>query len=587
MSLLLDAIKKAEQEKAEKEADKSNSAEQSADSSQENAEQFPVDQSQQRMNVPNNDQTDLDLDDVTEFMGDGVRAEHAGSAQDTQLDMPQKKEDSTELELTEDLLRDEDIPDDVDLAQTQPQNVESDNDGSLELEPVYQDLTLDDLENEDDGNASGAGGVSVDIDRFTSDLTIRRQDELQSKTTASDNDYSNLPKGFEQKVAEPTPTYSSATETAMTPELARKMFLRKNNSNKVFYYKIYAGISLMLLLVMAVWGLFEVESRFEQIEQGLVGLKRDPMPNAMRPRIDRSTAKPLDSTNMEADSKTKNIIAQAETFSELEADPKPGVNDASAKQKGPESKIESIQEQDAAVQTVNAGAQPINPASRVNENDRQVKAMQQSIQSAQSRPTESSIQLSSKLTVEEKDRLLQQAYAAYEADDIAQARQDYDQVLELDGLNRDGLLGRAAIHVIDEEYQAAIDKYQLILEANPNDSMALTSLISVANIDPEAGESQLKSMLREQPDTAYLHFALGNMYGTQQRWSEAQNAYFNALYLKSSDPDYAYNLAVSLEHLGKPQAAVTYYQRALNNSRELRANFDRQLVRQRIGVLAQ
>ena len=160
-------------------------------------------------------------------------------------------------------------------------------------------------------------------------------------------------------------------------------------------------------------------------------------------------------------------------------------------------------------------------------------------------------------------------------------------MLELDELNRDGLLGRAAIHVIDQEYQAAIDKYQLILADDPNDSMALTSLISVANIDPKAGESQLKSLLRQQPDTAYLHFALGNMYGTQQRWSEAQNAYFNALHLESSDPDYAYNLAVSLEHLGKSQAAVTYYQRALDNSRDLRANFNRQLVLQRIGVLAQ
>ena len=77
------------------------------------------------------------------------------------------------------------------------------------------------------------------------------------------------------------------------------------------------------------------------------------------------------------------------------------------------------------------------------------------------------------------------------------------------------------------------------------------------------------------------------MYGNQQRWSEAQSAYFNALQLAKTDPDYAYNLAVSLEHLGKPEAAIAYYQRALVNSRDTRANFDRQRVRQRIEVLGQ
>ncbi len=588
MSLLLDALKKAEQEKAEKDADKSNAAEQAAESGQDNAEQAAVektqsDSAQQRVKFPDNDQNDLSLDDVTEFMGDGVRDEDGASAKDEQLDTPLITDDSEDLDLTEDLLRDDDIPDDVDLAKTQQQTAEGNNDASLELEPIEQELSLDELEVDDEGNITGPGGVSLDIDQFTSDLTIRRQDALRARPAGSDNYDSNLLKGSEQKVAEPTPTYTSETERAMTPEYARKMFLRKRSSNKIFYYKIYAGISLVLLLVMAVWGLFEVESRFEQIEQGLVSLKRDPMPDAMRPGNDRSAGKTFDSAKMQTDSKTKDIIARAESFPGSLNEQRPVVADVPIEEKVAETEVKSPREQDETVAAVNPGTQAVRQEQRVKDSGEQTIARQQSTQSI---PSESSIQLSTKLTVEEKDRLLQQAYAAYEADNIAQARQDYDRVLELDELNRDGLLGRAAIHVFDQEYQAAIDKYQLILADNPNDSMALTSLISVANIDPKAGESQLKSLLRQQPDTAYLHFALGNMYGSQQRWSEAQNAYFNALNLQSADPDYAYNLAVSLEHLGKPQAAVTYYQRALDNSRDLRANFDRQLVRQRIGVLA-
>ena len=78
------------------------------------------------------------------------------------------------------------------------------------------------------------------------------------------------------------------------------------------------------------------------------------------------------------------------------------------------------------------------------------------------------------------------------------------------------------------------------------------------------------------------------MYGSQQRWIEAQSAYFTALQYKPDDPNYAYNLAVSLEHMQKPQTAVTFYRRALENLVESGiASFDSQIVSQRIEVLSQ
>ena len=117
--------------------------------------------------------------------------------------------------------------------------------------------------------------------------------------------------------------------------------------------------------------------------------------------------------------------------------------------------------------------------------------------------------------------------------------------------------------------------------------MAMAALISVANIDPQSGETQLKSLLRDQPESPYLHFVLGNMYGSQNRWSEAQSAYFEALQKKPNDPNYAYNLAVSLEHIGKAGAALTFYQRALKNSSNGLVTFDDQIVMQRVEVLTQ
>jgi len=183
--------------------------------------------------------------------------------------------------------------------------------------------------------------------------------------------------------------------------------------------------------------------------------------------------------------------------------------------------------------------------------------------------------------------MLNDAYAAYEQGDFARARRLYAAVLEQEPENRDALLGMAAIEVQDGDYNQAIGYYQKLLLLNPKDSEAMASLLAVVNIDPQRGETKIKQMLGVQPDAPYLHFTLGNMYSRQQRWAEAQAAYFQALQLKPDDPNAAYNLAVSLEHLGKPDVAREYYLRALANRDRALAIFDADQVAQRIEVLAQ
>ena len=48
-----------------------------------------------------------------------------------------------------------------------------------------------------------------------------------------------------------------------------------------------------------------------------------------------------------------------------------------------------------------------------------------------------------------------------------------------------------------------------------------------------------------------------------QRWPDAQQAYFQAHQLQPDNPDYAFNLAVALEHIGQPKAALDFYRRAV------------------------
>ena len=94
-------------------------------------------------------------------------------------------------------------------------------------------------------------------------------------------------------------------------------------------------------------------------------------------------------------------------------------------------------------------------------------------------------------------------------------------------------------------------------------------------------------MIRDEPDSPHLNFALANVYGAQNRWQEAQKLYFIALQNKPEDPNYAYNLAVSLEHISKTEAAITYYERAIANIGKGLATFDKDLVDSRIEMLKQ
>jgi tetratricopeptide (TPR) repeat protein len=70
-------------------------------------------------------------------------------------------------------------------------------------------------------------------------------------------------------------------------------------------------------------------------------------------------------------------------------------------------------------------------------------------------------------------------------------------------------------------------------------------------------------------------------------WPQAQQAYFQAHHLEPDNADYAYNLAVSLDHLRQPKLALNFYRRAEQlASSQARANFNLSHARERIGTLA-
>jgi tetratricopeptide (TPR) repeat protein len=100
--------------------------------------------------------------------------------------------------------------------------------------------------------------------------------------------------------------------------------------------------------------------------------------------------------------------------------------------------------------------------------------------------------------------------------------------------------------------------------------------------DPLSAETRLKQLIVRDP-SAYLYFTLGNLYADQSLWAQAQQAYFQAHHLEPGNPDYAYNLAVGLEHLGQARLALGFYRRALVlASARGHANFSRAQAEDRI-----
>ena len=182
--------------------------------------------------------------------------------------------------------------------------------------------------------------------------------------------------------------------------------------------------------------------------------------------------------------------------------------------------------------------------------------------------------------------LLAEAYAAFNSGNLEAAPRLYNQLLRSEPNNVDALLGLAAIATQQGDSEQASQHYLKVLEAEPRNALAQAGLIGMlGRADPLAAETRLKQLIAREP-SAYLYFTLGNVYADQNRWPDAQQAYFQAHHLQSGNPDYAYNLAVGLEHVGQPKLAFEYYRRALQLvGTKGRANFSTAAVEERIGKL--
>jgi uncharacterized protein HemY len=181
---------------------------------------------------------------------------------------------------------------------------------------------------------------------------------------------------------------------------------------------------------------------------------------------------------------------------------------------------------------------------------------------------------------------METAHAAFSRGDTGLARSIWLKTLQSDSRNSNALHGLAAIAQQEGKPEQAAALYRRVLEVDPKDAVAYAGLLSITTpVDVRQTESQLKGLLAEQPNSPHLNFALGNLYMGDSRWAEAQQAFFKAHVADSVNPDYLYNLAVSLDHLHQVSLASQYYARALVAAKSQIAAFDPAQAEERLKVL--
>lgn len=236
----------------------------------------------------------------------------------------------------------------------------------------------------------------------------------------------------------------------------------------------------------------------------------------------------------------------------------------------------SDRELESAVAVVSAASAPAAPSTSAGDD-----ASQEEVQVAQK--TEVKVRQSQEGVA--RQRMIKQAQALYNQGSYLEAEAVFRNVLAASPTSRDALRGVAQIALVTGRYQVAVAAYLDLLGFYPNDPVAIAEL---TNLRGDGGdfyemEKALKGALGKAPSAdGRLYFSLGNLYAQHGRLRDAQQAYFEAFSRETTNSDYAYNLAVLLDHLNKPGLAVRYYSEALQLSQGVPVGFSRAEVRARI-----
>lgn len=158
--------------------------------------------------------------------------------------------------------------------------------------------------------------------------------------------------------------------------------------------------------------------------------------------------------------------------------------------------------------------------------------------------------------------LLHDAYAAFEAGDLAAAEIAYRDALRIAPRHPNALHGLAAVLQRRGLTAESLAFYQALLSVQPDNTAALAVLLTQPGGSATA-ISEIKYLMQQHAESPSLNFALGVVLAEQTRWVEARHYFDRAVTLDAGNADYLFNLGVSLERLGRFDEARHHYEAAL------------------------
>lgn len=209
------------------------------------------------------------------------------------------------------------------------------------------------------------------------------------------------------------------------------------------------------------------------------------------------------------------------------------------------------------------------------------------VQPAKSTRKKPGIQISKRKLSARSQSSLSAAKKALETGHLENAESAYRQALAQSPGNVTAMSALANVLVQQGNTQEAQALFVETLQKDPENLTAKAGLINLSAADPSnlSAGSELKQLLTEHPQEAYLHASLGNFHARRNEWSSAQASYFEAFTLEPKNPDYAFNLAVGLDQIGKPGIAINYYEKAIELLSKRPAHFIREDVERRLNEL--
>jgi len=186
----------------------------------------------------------------------------------------------------------------------------------------------------------------------------------------------------------------------------------------------------------------------------------------------------------------------------------------------------------------------------------------------------------------EHEALVHEAWEALDAGRSEAALALYRRTLAARPGLTAALLGEAAALTRLGQLSEAQQRYLAVLESDPGNSIARGNLLLLRlDTHEPPGEDAIREQIAQRP-SAFLYALLGHVSARRGRWDVARDAFQTAHHLQPAQAEHAFNLAVSLEHLGETRLALQHYRHALASGEgRAPAPFDLTHAARRIAIL--